>query len=152
MDGVDHHRFAGKPCPRPQQPFQLAALAQILIAAQRGDHLLTDLPTVTATFNDLEIGASARGLLAEIHRRILCGEHKIAGESASINMNKHKTWHYVFAQTHPSTSVITRVYSQPTLTTVEDQFDGAGGAIMRLRPVLSRPVNIVHLPARNVEV
>jgi hypothetical protein len=62
MDGVDHHRFAGKPRPRPQQPFQLAALAQILIAAQRGDHLLTDLPTVTATFNDLEMGASPGGL------------------------------------------------------------------------------------------
>src|ERR1700751_1784567 len=84
MDGVDHHRFARKPCPRPQQPFQLAALAQILVAAQRGDHLLTDLPTVTATFNDLEIGTSAGGLLAEIHWRLLSGKHKIAAESASI--------------------------------------------------------------------
>src|ERR1700719_397075 len=101
MDGVDHHRFTGKPRPRPQQPFQLAALAQILIAAQRGDHLLTDLPAVAATFNDLEIGASAGGLLAEIHRRVLCGEHKIAAESASINTKKHKTWHYTFAQPAP---------------------------------------------------
>src|ERR1700694_4207507 len=101
MDGVHHPRFARKPCPRPQQPFQLAALAQILVAAQRGDHLLTDLPTVTATFNDLEIGASAGGLLAEIHWRLLCGEHKIAAESASINTNKHKTWHYTFAQPAP---------------------------------------------------
>src|ERR1700694_3294494 len=101
MDGVHHPRFARKPCPRPQQPFQLAALAQILVAAQRGDHLLTDLPTVTATFNDLEIGASAGGLLAEIHWRLLCGEHKIAAESASININKHETWHYTFAQPTP---------------------------------------------------
>jgi hypothetical protein len=48
MDGIDHHCFAGKPCPRSQQLFQLAAFAQILIPTQRGDHLL--LPAVTATF------------------------------------------------------------------------------------------------------
>jgi hypothetical protein len=29
------------------------------VFVRSGDHLLTDLPTVTATFNDLEIGASA---------------------------------------------------------------------------------------------
>jgi hypothetical protein len=79
----------------------LAALAQIFVAAQRGDHLLTDLPTVTATFNDLEIGTSAGGLLAEIHWRLLCGEHKITAESASINTNKHETWHYTLARPAP---------------------------------------------------
>jgi hypothetical protein len=60
------------------RPIENAASAQILIAAQRGDHLLTDLPTVTATFNDLDMGTSAGGLLSEIHWRLLCGEHKIA--------------------------------------------------------------------------
>jgi hypothetical protein len=38
--------------------------------AQRGDHLLTDLPTLTATFNDLEIGASAGGLQVFLRKHI----------------------------------------------------------------------------------
>jgi hypothetical protein len=101
MDGVDHHRLGGKPCARTQQPFQLTALAQIVVAAQRGDHLLTNLRAVTAAFNDLQIGASAGGLLAEIHRRLPCGEHRIASQSASININQHKTWHYILAQLVP---------------------------------------------------
>jgi hypothetical protein len=45
------------------------AVAQILDAAQRGDHLLTHLRAVAAAFDNLEIGAPARGFLAEIHAR-----------------------------------------------------------------------------------
>jgi hypothetical protein len=37
----------------------LPAVAQIIDAAQRGDHLLTNLRAVAATFGNLEIGAPA---------------------------------------------------------------------------------------------
>ena len=68
-DGVDDDGFRGEARARPQQPLQLAAVAQILDAAERGDHLLAHLRAVAAAFDDLEIGAAARGLLAEIHAR-----------------------------------------------------------------------------------
>jgi hypothetical protein len=54
---------------RPQQPFQLAALAQFLVAAERGDHLLTDLRAVAPALDDLEIGASA-GLSPRLPTRL----------------------------------------------------------------------------------
>ena len=63
MDGVHHHRLGGKPRARAQQLFQLTALAQIVVAAQRGDHLLTDLRAVAPALDDLRIGAPRRGLL-----------------------------------------------------------------------------------------
>ena len=59
--------FAAKRAPDPQQ--SLPGVAQILDAAERGDHLLAHLRAVAAAFDDLEIGAAARGLLAEIHAR-----------------------------------------------------------------------------------
>ena len=68
-EGVDDDGFRGEARARPQQSLQLAAVAQILDAAQRGDHLLTHLRAVAAAFDDLEIGATARGFLAEIHAR-----------------------------------------------------------------------------------
>jgi hypothetical protein len=66
---VDHNGLGGEAGARPQQPLQLTAVAQILEAPQRGDHLLTHLRAVATTFDDLKIGATARGLLAEIHVR-----------------------------------------------------------------------------------
>jgi len=47
----------------------LAAVAQILDAAERSDHLLAHLRAVAAAFYDLEVGSAARGLFAEIHAR-----------------------------------------------------------------------------------
>ena len=81
-DGVDDNGFRGEACARPQQPLQLPALAQILDAAERRDHLLAHLRAAAAAFDDLEIGAAARGLLAEIHvaepyRRLIRGAHII---------------------------------------------------------------------------
>lgn len=68
-DGVDDDGFRGKARARPKQPLQLTAVAQILDAAERGDHLLAHLRAVAAAFDDLEVSAAARGLLAEIHAR-----------------------------------------------------------------------------------
>ena len=68
-EGVDDDGFRGEARARPQQSLQLPAVAQILDAAERGDNLLAHLRAVAAAFDDLEVGAAARGLLAEIHAR-----------------------------------------------------------------------------------
>src|SRR6187397_2094673 len=49
----------------------------------------------------VEIGATAGSLLAEIHQWLPCGEHRIAPESASININQEKTWHYISERSAP---------------------------------------------------
>src|SRR5271169_2419409 len=91
-DGVDDNGFRGEACARSQQPLQLPALAQILDAAERRDHLLAHLRALAAAFDDLEIGAAARGLLAEIHvaepyRRLVRGAHIIGDRILQV---KHK--------------------------------------------------------------
>ena len=59
---VNAHRINGGEMPEwPKQPLQSPAVAQILDAAQRGDHLLTHLRAVAAAFDNLEIGATVRG-------------------------------------------------------------------------------------------
>src|SRR5271165_5322386 len=88
-DGVDDNGFRGEACARSQQPLQLPALAQLLDAAKRRDHLLAHLRAVAAAFDDLEIGAAARGLLAEIHARnrpadSFRGAHMICTEQTSF--------------------------------------------------------------------
>jgi hypothetical protein len=45
-EGVDDDGFRGEARARPQQSFQLAAVAQILDAVERGDHLLAHLRAV----------------------------------------------------------------------------------------------------------
>src|SRR5947209_15547682 len=46
---------------------QLAARLQILVTSQRRDHLLTHLLARAAALDDLQIGASGRGLAAKVH-------------------------------------------------------------------------------------
>jgi hypothetical protein len=46
----------------------LAARLQLVKTAERGDHLLTHRLAVAAALDDLQVGASGRGLAAEIHR------------------------------------------------------------------------------------
>ena len=77
VEGVDHDRLGGEARAGSQKPFQLPALAQILDAPERGDHLLADLRAFTAAFDDLEIGATAGGLLAEVHGRLISSQHMI---------------------------------------------------------------------------
>ena len=66
-DSVDDDGFGGEARARAQQPLQLPALTQILDAAEGGDDLLAHRRPLAPAFDDLEIGAAARGLLAKIH-------------------------------------------------------------------------------------
>ena len=92
-DGVDDNGFRGEACARSQQPLQLPALAQLLDAAKRRDHLLAHLRALATAFDDLEIGAAARGLLAEIHvaepsRRLIRGAHIIGACTFQVNKKR----------------------------------------------------------------
>ena len=94
-DGVDDNGFRGEACARSQQSLQLPALAQILDAAERRDHLLAHLRAAAAAFDDLEIGAAARGLLAEIHvaepyRQLVRGAHIIGNCVFKVNQKQRK--------------------------------------------------------------
>ena len=48
-----------------QQDLQAAGSCQFVHAAERGDHMLTDLSARAHILDDLEIGAAARAFLAE---------------------------------------------------------------------------------------
>ena len=67
IERVQHDRLFGEPRARAQQPLQLAALPQILDPSQRRDHLLANRSAFPPALDDLEVGAAACGLLAEIH-------------------------------------------------------------------------------------
>src|SRR5208282_162035 len=91
-EGVDNDGFGGETRARSQQALQLSALAQILDAAERGDHLLAHLRALAAALDDLEIGAAARGFLAEIHgaepfSRLIRGAHIINNYTKYIKGN-----------------------------------------------------------------
>ena len=66
-DGVDDNGFGGEAGARAQQALQLPALAQILDPSERRDDLLAHRGAFATAFDDLEIGAPARGFLTEIH-------------------------------------------------------------------------------------
>jgi hypothetical protein len=92
-DGVDDNRLGGEARARTQQALQLAALAQVLDAAEGGDDLLAHRGAFAAAFDDLKIGAAAGGLLAEIHggepwRRLTRGPHTIAKNALSVKLNQ----------------------------------------------------------------
>ena len=91
-DGVDDDGLVGEARARPQQPLQLPALAQILEATERGDDLLAHRPALATALDDLQIGATAGGLLAEIHgveprRRLIRGPHKIGISASKVKHN-----------------------------------------------------------------
>src|SRR5574337_1443119 len=67
VERVEHDGLVGEPRPRAQQPLQLSARLQVLDPPERGDHLLADRRALAPALDDLQIGAAARGLLAEIH-------------------------------------------------------------------------------------
>ena len=73
-----------------QRPLQLAALAQVLDAAEGGDHLLAHSGAFATAFDDLEIGAAARGFLTEIHgagprEQLATGAHTIPWSANKVN-------------------------------------------------------------------
>jgi len=67
IERVEHDRLVSKARPGAEQPVQLPALLQILDPSERGDHLLADRCAFAPAFDDLQIDASARDLLAQIH-------------------------------------------------------------------------------------
>ena len=92
-DGVDDNGFGGETRARAQQALQLAALAQILDAPERRDDLLAHGLAFATAFDDLEIGATAGGFLAEIHRvgpgeRLNRGAHTILQDANKVNLNQ----------------------------------------------------------------
>jgi len=78
VEGVDHDRLCGKARAGSKKSFQLPTLAQVLDTPEGGDHLLADLCAFAAAFDDLEIGATAGGLLAEVHGRLIPSQHMIS--------------------------------------------------------------------------
>jgi hypothetical protein len=64
---VQHHGLGGKARTRAHQPLQLAARLQLVETPKCGDHLLAHLVALAAALDDLQIGAPARGLAAEVH-------------------------------------------------------------------------------------
>src|SRR5487761_2413821 len=84
VDRIDDDRLGGEARAGSQKPFQLSALAQILDTPERGDHLLADLRAFAAAFDDLQIGATARGFLAEVHGRLVSSQHMIAALGMTI--------------------------------------------------------------------
>ena len=94
-DGVDDNRLGGEARPRTQQALQLPARLQILDAAERGDHLLAHRGAFAAAFDDLEIGAAAGGLLAEIHgaepwEQLIRGPHIIRNNTMKVKRNQRR--------------------------------------------------------------
>ena len=67
VERIEHDRLLGETRPRAQKPLQLPALLQILDPPERGDHLLAHRGALAPALDDLQIGATAGGLLAEIH-------------------------------------------------------------------------------------
>ena len=123
-DRPQHHRLLGKPRARAQQPFQLAAGAQILVTPECRDHLLANLIAFAPALDDLQIGAPARSLAAEVHRR-LRGAYRVAKWPAKINDETPKTWHYISRPRTPKIQVLCGFLSRVFGGSVEDGSDAS---------------------------
>ena len=91
-DGAHDDGLVGEARARAQQPLQLPALAQIFQATERGDDLLAHRPVLATILDNLEIGATAGGLLSEKHgaeprRRLIRGPHRIGCRSSKAKHN-----------------------------------------------------------------
>ena len=106
VERVEHDRLVGEARPRAQKPLQLPALPQLLDPPEGRDHLLAHRRALAPALDDLQIGAAARGLFAEIHGGMPGADSMLVRtESAAIprtiKQNRRKTWHYIFAAAHP---------------------------------------------------
>ncbi len=70
VERVEHDCLVGEARPRAQEPLQLPALLQVLDPSERRDHLLAHRRALAPALDDLQIGTTAGGLFAEIHRGI----------------------------------------------------------------------------------
>ena len=67
VERIEHDRLLGKARPRAQQALQLPARLQLVDPPERRDHLLADRRALAPALDDLQIGATAGGFLAEVH-------------------------------------------------------------------------------------
>ena len=67
VERIEHDRLVREARSRAQKPLQLPALLRILDPPERRDHLLAHRGPLAPALDDLQIGAAAGGLLAEIH-------------------------------------------------------------------------------------
>src|ERR1700677_1760395 len=95
-DGAHDDGLVGEARARPQQPLQLPALAQIVQATERGDDLLAHRPVLATVLDNLEIGATAGGLLAEKHGAEPRGDSFVAHTKSTGAPDKSiEIWDYV---------------------------------------------------------
>src|SRR5208283_5331703 len=67
VERVEHDGLVGEARARAQQALQLPALLQLVDPPEGGDHLLANGCALAPALDDLQIGATAGRLLAEIH-------------------------------------------------------------------------------------
>src|SRR5262249_46996454 len=100
---AQHHGLGREPRARTQQPFQLTARLQILVTSQRHDHLLTHLLARAAARDDLQIGASGRGLAAKVHDASVCWyAHRVAIRPREIQQESSNNVALHFRASAPS--------------------------------------------------
>src|SRR5271166_4123078 len=91
VERVEHNRLVGEARPRAQQALQLPALPQILDPPERRDHLLAHRGALAQALDDLQIGATAGGLLAEIHGGEPGADSNLARTLSACSPNKSTT-------------------------------------------------------------
>ena len=96
----------------------MPALAQVLDAPERGDHLLADLRAFTAAFDDLEIGATAGS--SEYMAEPVPSQHMISAYG-TIQALCNTTWHYTFEKSSIRILQYQRLTAHTHAATVEDQ-------------------------------
>src|SRR5450830_1224250 len=121
VDRIDDDRLGGEARAGSKKPFQLSARAQILDTPQRGDHLLADLRAVAVAFDDLQIGATAGGFLAEVHARLVSKSAHDRSMRHVIQAKSAMTWHYICAKPNPRLLKYQLLTAHTHAATVEDQ-------------------------------
>jgi hypothetical protein len=81
---------------------------------------LANLIALAPALDDLQVGAPARDLLAEVHRP-LRGAHSVTEESLLIKSNIAKTWHYIFTRRGTPIKQNQQLSARVYALTVEDQ-------------------------------
>ena len=119
VERIEHDRLVGEARPRAQQPLQLPALLQILDPPERRDHLLAHRGALAPALDDLQIGAAAGGLLAEIHGgepgadSILVRTVSACAPKKSIEIIQNVALHY--SRPPPVAQIISIAYASPML-------------------------------------
>src|SRR6202021_689848 len=125
-DGANDDGLVGEARARPQQSLQLPALAQLFQATERGDDLLAHRPVLATVLDNLEIGATAGGLLSKKHgaeprRRLISWPTQNRLSFQQSQAQYVITWHHAFAKAPPRCQSYQRSAPRTPVETVEDQ-------------------------------